>query len=574
MSHTNSGISASFLGQELRGGRYVIQQKIAQGGSAWLFKALHKTLDEPMAVKLLYPQYLENHQIRRRFIEEARIQFRLKHHNIVHITDIIDENFCLGSVMEWIEGEDLRAYLHRRNSPLTNEEIEKLFLPVLGALHYVHQQGFVHRDIKPANILIARSGQQVTPKLTDFGIAKIMFEEGNTATGSTLGTVTYMAPEQIHDSKQVTPRSDIYSVGVLLYQMFVGHVPFQGTPQQQLVQHLNEEPIPPRKVNNKIPKKADKLVMSCLAKEAEKRPESCEQVLNELFDIFGADVRATFLQLPTLPPELAPPIQSLSQDLEGVLDHIISENSSDDMPTTITGNGLETPPPVASFREPMKPVFGNIAELELEQEEEEDTNPAFASAEKSVSVRSQRRQQAPKATPQPFVVPKLAPFKGAPVPTDPDDRSPLIMILSAAVGLLLVLVGVLVVKMFLNPTPSTRLGKLDDSTKTSGSVLPNAPANTAQVCFTINPDNTAFRFKMNKKIGFKSDSFCVYLKKKSRFIIWRQGYHDCEFSLPKKDANIKLHIHPKHVDVPSDQLDYCTHPEGKPPKKRKRRKKR
>ena len=205
---------------------YRFKKKLGEGGMATVFLAKHLKFETDVAIKFLNQEFYKNEHIRKRFIAEARNMFRMSHPNIVRVTDLIDEEECVAFVMEYIEGETLKEYLDRRGK-LNNEEIKALFLQMCEALCYVHKQGFVHRDIKPSNFMICADKQV---KLLDFGIAKntdmTASEYTQTGTSLMLGTPMYMSPEQILSTKAVTGQTDIYSLGVVMWQMVQGIKPY------------------------------------------------------------------------------------------------------------------------------------------------------------------------------------------------------------------------------------------------------------------------------------------------------------------------------------------------------------
>lgn len=284
MSENTVFSSKSLIGQVLQG-NYLIEKAVGKGGMAWVYRARHTKLQEMMAVKVLLPHIAEEVGVRKRFLDEARIQFRLKHPNIVQVTDVIEENEVIGIVMEWIEGEDLKELLKRVRSPMPIKDIWRLMAPVLDAMGYAHSRGLIHRDLKPANIMLhAPGGDIIVPKVTDFGIAKLIdeAEESHTRTGVAMGTIKYMAPEQILDSKHVDARADIYSLGVILYFMATARLPFKGDSQLVIYQQLNEPAPPPSSHYEGISPAFEKVLLRCLERDREKRFQSCAELSHGL----------------------------------------------------------------------------------------------------------------------------------------------------------------------------------------------------------------------------------------------------------------------------------------------------
>jgi len=278
---------------------YRIDYKAAQGGMSWLYKVTHTLLQEEMALKILYPQLCEDPRTRKRFIDEAKIQFRLQHKNIVRVTEIIQEKKLLGIIQEWVNGIDLKSYMKACPDLLSQGQIWGIFKQLLEALHYAHEQGIVHRDMKPSNILLAQDKEtgQLIPKLTDFGVAKLLGDmDDRTATGMMIGTIKYVPPEQIKESKNVDRRADIYSLGVMLFQLLTGRFPFSGKFEKLLYQHLFEDPVAPSSINPSISPDLDEVVLRCLEKE----PESRYQSVSELLEVMNSIMPA---------PEPLPPVK-------------------------------------------------------------------------------------------------------------------------------------------------------------------------------------------------------------------------------------------------------------------------
>jgi serine/threonine-protein kinase len=205
---------------------YQIQSELGRGGMATVYLAHDSKFDTNVAIKVLNKEFVHNDNIRKRFLAEAKSMFKMSHPNIIKVNDLIEENDTVAFVMEYIEGETLKEYLDRKGK-LKDDEIKTIFSQMLEAVGYVHKQNLVHRDIKPSNFMIDREGNV---KLMDFGIAKTLdassSEYTQTGTGMQMGTPMYMSPEQITETKSVTAQSDIYSLGVVLWQMVTGQKPY------------------------------------------------------------------------------------------------------------------------------------------------------------------------------------------------------------------------------------------------------------------------------------------------------------------------------------------------------------
>jgi uncharacterized protein (TIGR02145 family) len=205
---------------------YEIKGVLGEGGMAVVYLAEHQLFHSKVAVKVLNREFVHNENIRKRFISEARNMFKMSHPNIVRVTDMIDDGETVAFVMEYIEGESLKEYLDRKGK-LGDEQIQYILQQMLDALEYVHVQGLVHRDIKPSNFMLTPQGKVM---LMDFGIAKQLNpgspEYTSTGTNQQMGTAMYMSPEQIHETRNVTVKSDIYSLGVVLWQMITGQKPY------------------------------------------------------------------------------------------------------------------------------------------------------------------------------------------------------------------------------------------------------------------------------------------------------------------------------------------------------------
>ncbi len=237
--------------------------EIGIGGMAVIYKAIQNSLNRPVAIKVLKEEYASDTQLVARFIREATSLAALQHENIVHIYDFVKEDGTFRMVMEFVEGIDLFDLLEKvHHIPPTVGAI--IALGVSNALEYAHYRGIIHRDIKPSNIILSRKGEV---KLMDFGIARDENLGDLTRPGTSLGTPAYMSPEQIMGVK-IDFRSDLFSFGIVLYQMLTGVKPFsEGGGKSIMHKILNAQFIRPRKINPDIPKSLERIILRCLAKE-------------------------------------------------------------------------------------------------------------------------------------------------------------------------------------------------------------------------------------------------------------------------------------------------------------------
>ena len=251
--------------------RFVLERQLGAGGMARVFLGRDEVLDRPVAVKVLNPLH-GNTDIGERFQREGRTAARLAHPNIVQVYDAgkgrLDAHESPYIVMEYVPGGDLKELIDRRGA-LSGPELARLGGEVCSGLAHAHDRGVIHRDIKPHNILLDENGHA---KVTDFGIARALDTSQATLTGAYLGTALYSSPEQLQGQK-VTPKSDVYSLGVTLYQAATGEAPFTGgTPIEIASQHVSKAPTPPRERGADVSGDLEALILACLAKSPEDRP--------------------------------------------------------------------------------------------------------------------------------------------------------------------------------------------------------------------------------------------------------------------------------------------------------------
>ena len=251
---------------------YELDCEIGRGGMGVVYRAKDRGLKRLVAIKLLPPELAFRSEIKSRFLREAETAAQLSHPNIVPIYTVHEQNGLVFFVMAYISGDNLAKRLHERGV-LTIDETRKILRDVGDALSYAHERGVVHRDIKPDNILLdAVTGR---PMVTDFGIARAMDSSGDsrlTATGMAIGTPAYMSPEQAAGDREIDGRSDLYSLGVLGYQMLTGEPPFSaGSTPAMLVKHISETPIPVQQRRSDVPTDLARTVMMLLEKEPKNR---------------------------------------------------------------------------------------------------------------------------------------------------------------------------------------------------------------------------------------------------------------------------------------------------------------
>lgn len=262
-------------------GRYELHKRIARGGMADVVLARDQLLERPVAVKILFAEYSNDSAFVERFRREAQAAAGLNHPNIVGVYDWGREANTYFIVMEYVDGRSLADVL-RTEGTLHPDRAADVATDVAAALGFAHRNGVVHRDVKPGNILISSTG---LVKVTDFGIARAIShttEDALTQTGSVMGTATYFSPEQAQ-GKAVDPRSDLYSLGVVMYEMVCGRAPFQAeNPVAVAYKHVQEQVVPPSQISPTIPASYEAITMRLLAKSADARYASAEDLRSDL----------------------------------------------------------------------------------------------------------------------------------------------------------------------------------------------------------------------------------------------------------------------------------------------------
>ncbi len=263
---------------KLLGGRYEIIEKIGGGGMALVYKARCRLLDRYVAIKVLREEFTSDEEFIRKFRRESQAAAKLSHPNIVSIYDVGVEGDIYYIVMEYIKGKTLKEVI-REKGKLSFEETVDYSIQIAEALAHAHANHIVHRDIKPHNIMITEDGRV---KVTDFGIARAATSSTVTNTNNVLGSVHYFSPEQAKGG-YTDEKSDIYSLGIVMYEMITGRVPFEGeSPISVALKHVQEEIVPPSHIDPTINKNLEKIIMKCVRKDQVERYKSANELLVDL----------------------------------------------------------------------------------------------------------------------------------------------------------------------------------------------------------------------------------------------------------------------------------------------------
>jgi eukaryotic-like serine/threonine-protein kinase len=292
---------------EVVAGRYELEQLVGSGGMSSVYCALDRLLERKVALKILHPHYGDDEEYVERFRREARAVAQLSHPNIVTVIDRGEDDGQQYIVFEYIDGESLKQLVDR-NGPLPARRAIELTLQVADALAFAHQAGLVHRDVKPQNVLVTEDGEA---KVTDFGIARSLdVEHGVTQTGTVLGTSNYLSPEQAR-GQAITPATDVYSLGVVLFELLTGEVPFPGENFVAVaMKHINEPPPSLLERRPDIPVRLVHAVERALAKDPAARFQSMEAFAVELraclAELGDPDTARTFITHSAILRESAP----------------------------------------------------------------------------------------------------------------------------------------------------------------------------------------------------------------------------------------------------------------------------
>jgi serine/threonine-protein kinase len=341
-------------------GRYRVGARVAKGGMATVYEALDMRLDRIVALKVMHLGLGDDAEFGRRFVAEARAAAKLSHPNVVAVFDQGDDDGTLFLAMEYVPGRTLRDVI-RQQAPLPPARALDLLAPVLSALSAAHDAGIVHRDIKPENVLISNDG---TVKVADFGLARAVTTTGNTATqGLLMGTVSYLAPELVTDGS-ADARSDVYSAGILLYELLTGSKPHTGdTPIQVAYAHVHADVPPPSQLEPGIPPYVDALVQRATARDRDIRPADARVLSRQVRRVRSA-LEDGLPDDPELTGDLTVPIQQIRQD--SGYDDGYTRGSAGEPPRNDT---VVVPFEGRPFSAPYEPALNGATQYRAEQQQ-------------------------------------------------------------------------------------------------------------------------------------------------------------------------------------------------------------
>jgi len=261
--------------------RYQIIEELGKGGMGKVYRVLDKELKEEVALKLIRPEIAKDEKTIDRFKNELKFARKISHRNIGRMYELMEDKGTHFITMQYVSGQDLRGLI-RQTGQLTTGKAISIAKEICEGLNEAHHQGVIHRDLKPSNIIIDKDGNA---RILDFGIARSVEGKGITGAGVMIGTPEYMSPEQV-EGKETDQRSDIYSLGVILYEMVTGRVPFEGdTPFTIGIKHKSEIPKDPKELNAQISGDLSTVILKCLEKDKDKRYQSAQEVRSELVNI-------------------------------------------------------------------------------------------------------------------------------------------------------------------------------------------------------------------------------------------------------------------------------------------------
>ena len=398
-------------------GRYTIEGLLGQGGMAAVYKVRHEQLNTLHALKMLT---VPGRRIRQRLVQEGRVQAALRHPNIVAVIDIIEHENQPGLVMEYVDGPTLEQLLAARK--LAWHEVDHLGRGIIRGVQAAHDQGLIHRDLKPANVLIAVQDDQLVPKVTDFGLAKLQRNQtsGHTRSGDTMGTPAYMAPEAIKNAKHVDHRADVFSLGALLHELITGERCFQGADiLETFTAVVNADHVPLPDLRPDVPMRMIRAIEGALHPEPDERLQDVRSLLQAWIDAPGLDPGTTLT--PVYTPELLNRVKAMGQGQDS-LSKILSERET--LPITSQGDAwsLRSLGSVPDTTETYMPAD----ETQVRPRDPSDVPDPVHAAPTQLDLLEDPAPAAPRAGP----------------PPEPEPRFPWVGVGLAALGVATLLVGI------------------------------------------------------------------------------------------------------------------------------------
>ena len=293
-------------GQVLKA-KYRLEQRLGIGGMAEVYRACNLMVERTVAIKLLHQELASNRQVVDRFLREARAANFVRHPNVVEVLDIdTDENGAPFIVQEYLQGEDLACRLEKAGANLPVQTAVRMLLPVIKAIGVAHEKGLIHRDLKPENIYLASQRGTVVPKVLDFGISKMPLAKGSsslTITGTVMGSPAYMSPEQIQNSQSVDPRTDVWSLGVILYKALSGQLPYSAeSPTALFVKICTTDPKPLERARPGLPAELNTAVSRCLKRDPAERFKDANELYTSISQVMEAGGTIAKAPLPAAKP--------------------------------------------------------------------------------------------------------------------------------------------------------------------------------------------------------------------------------------------------------------------------------
>lgn len=265
-------------------GRYLITGFAGKGATSYVYQARRQDSFEPVAIKVLHPHLLEDPNKRRRFFNEARLMLRMEHRNVVEFHEILETDGKVGFVMEYIDGMTLDRFLSERVGPVDEENLATLFIDILRGVAHSHEKGVIHRDLKPTNVMITEENGRLCAKILDFGVARFADDDPHPEEREKIiGTAAYISPEEVEDPETVCRSSDLYSLGVMLYEAACGHRPFDdGDPRRLFAAHAEREPPSPRNFNPGLSPAFEEIILKTLQKNPDGRYRSAHEMIDAM----------------------------------------------------------------------------------------------------------------------------------------------------------------------------------------------------------------------------------------------------------------------------------------------------